>query len=97
VPTPSATINPDSLFIPTDDDDQQWDEPNFEEEPDIVTWDNTADDSSASNPMRRIRDSELHSFASMQEQDRRTSMTRSRFPHEIAPTQRLSQVRGIFD
>lgn len=99
VPTPSATINPDSLFIPTDDDDQQWDEPNFEEEPDIVTWDNTADESSASNTTRRIRDSELHSFASMQEQDRRTNMTRSRNlqAHEIAPTQRLSQVRGIFD
>ncbi|KAJ9607780.1 hypothetical protein H2200_007858 [Cladophialophora chaetospira] len=99
---PSASIDPNSLFIPADDDDQQWDEPNFEEEPDIVTWDNTADESmSASNSMRRIRDSELHSFASMQEQEQqqrnRNRLTRSRFPAEIAPTQRLSQYKGIFD
>ncbi len=99
---PSASIDPNSLFIPADHDDQQWDEPNFEEEPDIVTWDNTADDSmSASNSMRRIRDSEMHSFASMQEQEQqqssRSRLTRSRFPAEIAPTQRLSQYKGIFD
>lgn len=96
-PPPAGSLNPDSLFIPADDDDQQWDEPNFEREPDIVTWDNTADEVSASASTRRIRDSELHSFASMQDQDRRTNVTTSRFPHEIAPTQRLSQVRGIFD
>ncbi|KAL2443331.1 hypothetical protein ABEF95_012404 [Exophiala dermatitidis] len=82
----------------------QWDAPNFEEEPDIVTWDNTADEGSAPSSTRRIRDSALHSFASMQEQERgqeqrrrAEQVSRSRFPHEIAPTQRLSQVRGIFD
>ncbi|KIW48515.1 uncharacterized protein PV06_01092 [Exophiala oligosperma] len=102
---PAASLNPESLFIPVDDDDdQQWDEPNFDTEPDIVTWDNTADDdvsAAAASSSRRIRDSELHSFAaSMQEQNNRrqpTTTTRSRFPHEIEPTQRLSQVRGIFD
>ena len=100
---PSASINPDSLFIPADDDDQQWDAPDFGEEPDIVTWENTADDAlSASNSTRRIRDSAMHSFASMQEQEQRqrssrNSLTRSRFPAEIAPTQRLSQYKGIFD
>ena len=92
-PAPSASINPDSLFIPADDDDQQWDEPNFEEEADIVTWDNTAEDVSASSSVRRIRDSESHSFPPQQDQ---VPPIRS-FPHEIAPTQRLSQVRGIFD
>ncbi|KAJ9499715.1 hypothetical protein H2202_004705 [Exophiala xenobiotica] len=94
-PLPAGSLNPESLFIP-DDDDHQWGEPNFEEEPDIVTWDNTADEVSASSS-RHIRDSELHSFASMQDQDRRSALKRSRFPQEIAPTQRLSQVRGIFD
>ncbi|EXJ90578.1 hypothetical protein A1O1_03681 [Capronia coronata CBS 617.96] len=94
---PSGSINPNSLFIPADDDDQQWDAPNFEEEPDIVTWDNTTDEVSASSSTRRIRDSALHSFASVHEREQRAPLTRSRFPHEIAPTQRLSQVRGIFD
>ncbi|KAK5056046.1 hypothetical protein LTR84_012597 [Exophiala bonariae] len=93
VPAPSASINPDSLFIPADDDDQQWDEPNFGEEADIVTWDNTAENVSASSSVRRLRDSESHSFVQRQEQEQ---PGRS-FPHEIAPTQRLSQVRGIFD
>ncbi|KIW32897.1 uncharacterized protein PV07_04410 [Cladophialophora immunda] len=100
-PTPSISIDPHSLFIPADDDDHQWDEPNFDEEPDIVKWDESADNAaSASNSTRRIRDSEFHSFASITEQeqhDRTSNLTRSRFPVEIAPTQRLSQVKGIFD
>ncbi|EXJ81031.1 hypothetical protein A1O3_07319 [Capronia epimyces CBS 606.96] len=97
---PAGSMNPNSLFIPADDDDLQWDAPNFEEEPDIVTWDNTADDGSALSSTRRVRDSALHSWASMQEQERRASRvarTEMEIPHEIAPTQRLSQVRGIFD
>lgn len=86
-PAPSASINPDSLFIP-DDNDQQWDEPNYEEEPDIVTW--NAPSLSMTDSERRIRDSEPTSFrsgAGGQEPDVR----------EIAPTQRLSQVKGLFD
>jgi cell cycle checkpoint control protein RAD9A len=98
---PSASIDPNSLFIPAENDDHQWDEPNFEEEPDIVTWDNTANEASASNSMHRIRDSELHSFASMQDleaqQASRERLSRTKFPMEIAPTQRLSQYKGIFD
>lgn len=86
-PAPSASLNPDSLFIPADDDDDhRWDEPSYEEEPDIVTWDNT----SASNSMRRIQDSESESFASG------LGRSGSMF-HEMAPTQRLSQVKGLFD
>jgi cell cycle checkpoint control protein RAD9A len=85
-PAPSASINPDSLFIPADDD-QQWDEPNYEEEPDIVTW--NAPDPSFTDSGQRIRDSEPTSFRSFggQQQDFR----------EFAPTQRLSQVKGLFD
>ena len=86
-PAPSASLNPESLFIPADDDDdRRWDEPSYEEEPDIVTWDNT----SASNSMRRIQDSESESFVSGMGRGASTF-------HEIAPTQRLSQVKGLFD
>jgi cell cycle checkpoint control protein RAD9A len=85
-PAPSASLNPDSLFIPADEDERQWDEPSYDEEPDIVTWDNA----SASTSNRRIRDSESDSFRSVP--DRRPGMF-----HEIAPTQRLSQVKGLFD
>jgi cell cycle checkpoint control protein RAD9A len=85
-PAPSASINPDSLFIPADDD-QQWDEPNYEEEPDIVTW--NAPDPSFTDSGRRIRDSEPTSFRSVGGQQ-------SEF-REFPPTQRLSQVKGLFD
>jgi cell cycle checkpoint control protein RAD9A len=85
-PPPSASLNPDSMFIPGDEEDRQWDEPNYEEEPDIVTWDNN----SASNSTRRIQDSESASFASGAAREGTTF-------HEIAPTQRLSQVKGLFD
>ena len=86
LPAPSASLNPDSLFIPADEDDHQWDEPNYEDEPDIVTWDNA----SATDSNRRIRDSEAESFQSLPERRPGTF-------HEIAPTQRLSQVKGLFD
>ena len=87
-PAPSASINPDSLFIPADDD-QQWDAPNFDEQPDMVTW-NASDYPSFSESGRRIRDSEPASFRGVQEQQ-------FGGVQEIAPTQRLSQVRGLFD
>jgi cell cycle checkpoint control protein RAD9A len=85
-PAPSASINPDSLFIPADDD-QQWDEPNYEEEPDIVTW--NAPDPSFTDSGQRIRDSEPTSFRSVGGQQPEV--------REFAPTQRLSQVKGLFD
>lgn len=85
-PAPSASINPDSLFIPADDD-QQWDEPNYEEEPDIVTW--NAPDPSFADSGQRIRDSEPTSFWSVEGQQPEV--------REFAPTQRLSQVKGLFD
>jgi cell cycle checkpoint control protein RAD9A len=99
-PTPSASIDPDSLFIPAENEDQQWDEPNFAEEPDIVTWDNAGEDPmSMSMSSRRIRDSEMHSFASLPDVDVRNGDRKvpKRFPSEIDPTQRLSQFKGIFD
>jgi cell cycle checkpoint control protein RAD9A len=85
-PAPSASLNPDSLFIPADDEDQKWDEPNYEEDRDIVTWDNASDSAS----LRRIRNSESDSFVSVPDGRKRTF-------DEIAPTQRLSQVKGLFD
>ena len=85
-PAPSASINPDSLFIPADDD-QQWDEPNYEEEPDIVTW--NAPEPSFTDSGRRIRDSEPTSFRSVGGEEPGV--------RQFAPTQRLSQVKGLFD
>ena len=87
-PAPSASINPQSLFIPQDDE-QQWDEPDYGIQPDHVSWDNT-EPGAGSNSTRLIRDSEPTSFRSLED-----------LPGEdipgIAPTQRLSAFRGLFD
>ena len=87
-PAPSASINPNSLFIP-DDNDQQWDEPDYNSNPDLVMWDAGSEVPSASTSMRRIQDSTTVSFQAGS--DRRLT------DDGIAPTQRLSQVRGLFD
>lgn len=88
-PAPSARINEESLFIPADDD-QQWDAPNFDEEPEYVTWDDGSNFPDASAAMRRVRDSEQTSFTGGRDEQPESVS-------EIAPTQRLSQVKGLFD
>ena len=87
-PAPSASINPASLFIPADDE-QQWDEPDYGDQPDHVTWDST-EPGAGSNSTRLIRDSEPTSFRSFAGQS-------TEDVPGIPPTQRLSQVRGLFD
>ena len=92
---PPASVNPDSLFFPAaEDNDQQWDPQNFDDEPDMVTWDNTGarsfDPSAISARRSRAAEEGGTSFGSALE-DRRSG------PFEIAPTQRLSQIKGIFD
>lgn len=87
-PAPSASINPQSLFIP-EDDEQQWDEPDYGDQPDHVTWDN-AEPGSGSNSTTLIRDSEPTSFRSLG--DHQVNEVPG-----IAPTQRLSAFKGLFD
>jgi cell cycle checkpoint control protein RAD9A len=87
-PAPSASINPQSLFIP-EDDEQQWDEPDYEDRPDHVTWDST-EVLTGSNSTRLVRDSEPTSFRSVGD------LSVEDVPG-IAPTQRLSAFKGLFD
>lgn len=92
---PPASVNPDSLFFPAaEDNDQQWDPQNFDDEPDMVTWDNTGarsfDPSAISARRSRVAEDSGTAFGSARE-DRRSG------PFEIAPTQRLSQIKGMFD
>lgn len=39
---PSASLNPNSLFVPADDD-RQWDEPEYNDDEDMIGWDASAD------------------------------------------------------
>lgn len=43
-PPPKPSIDPESLFLPHDDDDRQWDEKNYEDaDEDMLGWDVSAD------------------------------------------------------
>lgn len=41
-PPPKASVDPESLFLPADDD-EPWDERNFEDEEDTLGWDASVD------------------------------------------------------
>lgn len=90
---PPASINPESLFFPAaEDDDNQWDPQNYEEDQGIVTWEtsNVFDPSNATGRRQRDLDSGSASFRSVFEAREISAL-------EIPPTQRLSQIKGLFD
>ncbi|ODH51299.1 hypothetical protein GX48_02539 [Paracoccidioides brasiliensis] len=90
---PNSTIPFESLFVPADDD-QQWDEPRYgDEDEDTLGWDANMDQNAFQASIGgRIQDI-TPTGASMRhqnDQDQRDSIA-------IPPTQRISQVRGLFD
>lgn len=102
-PPPKASMDPESLFLPADaDDDRQWDEPNLEAEDETLGW-----DTGAHQVSRDIERGLAMLVAHISEglplrNAQGTSATSSRyhslpaFPEDaeqrIAPTQRLSEV-----
>ncbi|KAL8832719.1 MAG: hypothetical protein Q9170_004781 [Blastenia crenularia] len=42
-PPPKASVDPNSLFVPVNDDDRQWDEANYGDDEETVGWDPNAD------------------------------------------------------
>ncbi len=94
-PAPSATLDQHSLFFPAGEDEHFWDEHDHEttEQEDFVTWDASGRGSATSEAGRRIRDNEpTTSF-----QGRRPPKKQVPKVQELAPTQRLSQLKGLFD
>ncbi|KAL8774502.1 MAG: hypothetical protein Q9209_000875 [Squamulea sp. 1 TL-2023] len=88
-PPPKASLDPESLFLPTGYDDRQWDEPNFEEEEDTIGWD-TSDNHGASVLQKlQTAPEDLSRHESLpawpEDSDRR-----------IAPTQRLDDIDTLF-
>ncbi|PGH27058.1 hypothetical protein AJ80_01244 [Polytolypa hystricis UAMH7299] len=93
-PRPTASIDPNSLFVPADDD-QQWDEPNYaDEEEDILGWDVNMDHQDAQRVglSGQLRDTVPES-ASLNSRDGSGQEGSTALP----PTQRISQIRGLFD
>lgn len=90
---PPASINPDSLFFPAaEDDDNQWDPQNFEDDQGMVTWESENVFNPSALTGRRLKDVDSASTSFRSAADGRTAGT-----FEIPPTQRLSQVKGLFD
>ncbi|KAK5081565.1 hypothetical protein LTS08_008400 [Lithohypha guttulata] len=91
-PAPSASNNPDSMFFPAaEDEDASWDPVDYADEPDMVKWDDGSFHNPSAISSRRLRDTQ--SFD--------TSFRNEREPLGsdlgLAPTQRLSQIQGLFD
>jgi hypothetical protein len=94
-PAPSASLDQHSLFFPAGEDEHFWDEHDHDtaEPEDFVTWDASGHGLVLSEAGRRIRDSEpATSFPG-------AGLSRANNPdlQGIAPTQRLSQLKGLFD
>ncbi|KAL1957313.1 hypothetical protein VTO42DRAFT_6102 [Malbranchea cinnamomea] len=85
VPQPlSASFDP--LFVPADDD-RQWDEPNYEYDEDILGWDVHNDQ----EPTR------MTVGGTVQDTAPTTAAGGRGTENVIPPTQRISQIRGLFD
>ncbi|KAL8723761.1 MAG: hypothetical protein Q9225_000056 [Loekoesia sp. 1 TL-2023] len=102
-PPPKASLDPESLFLPADLDDRQWDEANYEDEEDTLGW-----DASANNVSRALDDLFVQFVAHIFEDNSRSRTAQrnsggsSRYhslpawpedaDQRIAPTQRLVDV-----
>ena len=94
-PAPSASLDQHSLFFPAAKDEEFWDEhDNFTaEQEDFVTWDAGGRGSVLQEVRRRIRDSEsANSFQGLEPLRRELPYVQG-----IDPTQRLSELKGLFD
>ncbi|KAK2784466.1 hypothetical protein FQN53_008455, partial [Emmonsiellopsis sp. PD_33] len=88
---PSIPIDP--LFVPADDD-QQWDEPNYgDEDEDMLGWDVSMNqDEMRASVGTRLQDITPTGDSMRQQNDRDQGDSVA-----IPPTQRISQIRGLFD
>ncbi len=94
-PAPSASLDQHSLFFPAGEDEHFWDEHDNDTaaQEDFVTWDASGRGSVLSETGRRIQDSEPAISLQVPRLIRKEAST-----HQgIAPTQRLSQLKGLFD
>ncbi|EDN90607.1 hypothetical protein SS1G_00007 [Sclerotinia sclerotiorum 1980 UF-70] len=95
-PPPQPSIQSQALFMPANDDDRRWDPVDYEyEDNEMLLWDANVDESSASDPSRRLQETQNKSNPKDSEVPSEKYITVP--TQRVAPTQRLSQVRGMFD
>ncbi|KAI4225694.1 MAG: hypothetical protein L6R36_003737 [Xanthoria steineri] len=88
-PPPKASLDPESLFLPAEDDDRQWDETNYEDEEDTLGWDASGNHEVSALQKVQRTPGDLSRYESLpawpEDSDRR-----------IAPTQRLAEIETLF-
>ncbi|KAA8573156.1 hypothetical protein MFRU_027g00070 [Monilinia fructicola] len=93
-PPPQPSIQSEALFLPADDD-RRWDPVDYEDEDnEMLLWNADIDEASASDPSRRLQETQNKS---QPEPDMPNHKFITVPTLRVAPTQRLSQVRGLFD
>ncbi|KAJ9191157.1 hypothetical protein DTO027B5_6756 [Paecilomyces variotii] len=92
IPRHAPLIDHDSLFVPMDDD-KQWDEPNYDDDTeDRLGWDATADQETFNSTF----DQRIQETLPGQRPDENQQIAAAD-EMGIPPTQRISQIRGLFD
>ncbi|KAI4107403.1 MAG: hypothetical protein L6R37_001634 [Teloschistes peruensis] len=88
-PPPKASLDPESLFLPAGDDDQQWDETNYDDDEDVLGWDASANQETPTlrKPPSAFEDSIRRDQLPVWPDDAE---------ERIAPTQRLSEIETLF-
>ncbi|KAI9719826.1 MAG: hypothetical protein M1812_003315 [Candelaria pacifica] len=94
-PPPKASLEPESLFLSDVQDDRRWDEPEYgNDDDDMLGWDASTDhDAMANSFSRSVRDNKNGLSSRPYDDNEDGALSENR----IAPTQRVSQIHGIFD
>jgi cell cycle checkpoint control protein RAD9A len=92
-PAEDPDLDPESLFVPGRDDDNTWDPPNYEqdEEEEMLGW-----DASNENPSASFHPTFRDSGTVARPQEKRQAPAYAS-QEGLEPTQRLSQLHGMFD
>ncbi|KAL9576699.1 MAG: hypothetical protein Q9212_006884 [Teloschistes hypoglaucus] len=93
-PPPKASLDPESLFLPAGDDDQQWDETNYDGNEDVLGWDASANQTNAVKETSTFRKPP----SAFEDSIRRDPLPvwPDDAEERIAPTQRLSEIETLF-
>ncbi|OBT62666.1 hypothetical protein VE03_07509 [Pseudogymnoascus sp. 23342-1-I1] len=94
-PLPQPSINPDSLFLPDDEEDRRWNPSGFGgEDEELLGWDAGTD---TDGQLKASSRGPQESYPAVHSIHGSMARQRSASPSNVAPTQRVSQIRGIFD
>ncbi|KAL8687731.1 MAG: hypothetical protein Q9218_006182 [Villophora microphyllina] len=104
-PPPKASLDPESLFLPTGDDDQQWDETNYDDDEDVLGWDASANQVGPEKGPHTLAANVVKGTSAFRNPPRafEDSSHYSPLPawpddvdEKLAPTQRLSEIETLF-